>query len=68
MNAEHEELSSSEGTRSTSQWYSDTGAPNTTKGAAYQTTARSLLITPTASTAKSGYMQMRWYQQSSHGM
>ena len=67
-NTEHEEPSARDGTRSTSQWYRETGAPTTTSGAAYQTTARSRRMTPTARTATSGYMQMRWNQHSSHGM
>ena len=66
-NTEHELSFAIDGTRSTNQWYSASGAPTTTNGAAYQVTARSLRSAPTSRMTASGYMQMRWYQHSSHG-
>ncbi len=65
--AEHELLSSNAGTRSTSQWYSDSGAPITTNTSVVIHTARSRRNAATPSTITSGYMTMRWYQHSSHG-
>ena len=48
--AEHELLSSNAGTRSTSQWYSDSGAPMTTNTSAVIQTARSRRSPATPST------------------
>src|SRR5262249_50848263 len=66
--AEHELLSSNAGTRSTSQWYRESGAPSTTNTSAVVHTARARRSTATPSTMTSGYIRMRWYQHSSHGV
>src|SRR5690242_2853724 len=66
--AEHDDVSANAGTRSTSQWYSESGAPIAMSGNAYQRTAESRRTRPTRRIAVSGYMAIRWYQHSSHGM
>ena len=55
------------GTRSTNQWYSDSGAPIATNTSVVIHTARSRRSTATPSTITNGYITMRWYQHSSHG-
>src|SRR6185503_7527761 len=65
--AEHALLLAKNSTRSTSQWYSERGAPTTTNGAAYHRTRRSRRSRPISRMTASGYMQMRWYQQRRHG-
>ena len=64
---EHELLSAKAGTRSTNQWYSDSGAPITTNTSTVFQTCRSRRSHATPSTMTSGYITMRWYQHSSHG-
>ena len=64
---EHELLSANAGTRSTSQWYSESGAPSTTNTSAVIQTLASRRSHATPSTMTNGYMRMRWYQHSSHG-
>ena len=56
------------GTRSTSQWYSESGAPITTNAQRGDPDLPCrAAATPTPSTMTSGYITMRWYQHSSHG-